>query len=104
IALDAKTGTPVEEFGAHGIVELKTPDVVPANAPSSPMAQYGLTSPPLVYRNLVITGSATQEFPALGAAGDVRAWDARTGKLVWTFHTVPRPGELGHDTWGKDGW
>ena len=52
-----------------------------------------MTSPPLVYENLVITGSATQEFPERGAAGDVRAWDARTGTLVWTFHTVPRPGE-----------
>lgn len=104
IALDAKTGAPAESFGAHGIVDLKTPDIVPAGSPSSPMAQYGMTSPPLVYRNLVITGSATQEFPALGAAGDVRAWDARTGKLVWTFHTVPRPGEVGHDTWGKDSW
>lgn len=103
IALDAKTGTPAEEFGAHGIVDLKTPDVVPA-ASSSPMAQYGLTSPPLVYRNLIVTGSAVQEFPALGASGDVRAWDAHTGKLVWTFHTVPRPGEYGHETWGKDGW
>ena len=54
-----------------------------------------MTSPPIVYRNLVITGSATQEFPERGAAGDVRGWDARTGELVWTFHTVPRPGNSG---------
>jgi quinoprotein glucose dehydrogenase len=104
IGLDARTGKPVADFGNAGIVELKTPDVVSSSAPSSPMTQYGLTSPPLVFRNLVITGAAVQEFPQLGAAGDVRAWDARTGRLVWTFHTVPRPGEFGHDTWKGDSW
>jgi quinoprotein glucose dehydrogenase len=103
IALDAKTGAPAEPFGEHGVVDLKTPDVVP-EVSASPMTQYGLTSPPLVYRNLIFTGSAVQEYPPLGAAGDVRAWDAHTGKLVWTFHTVPRPGEPGNETWGKDGW
>jgi len=103
IALDARTGAPAADFGANGIVDLKTPDIV-AQPTSSPMGQYGMTSPPIVYRNLVITGSATQEFPALGAAGDVRAWDARTGKLVWTFHTVPRPGEYGHNTWSGESW
>ena len=50
-----------------------------------------LSSPPIVYKNLVITGGTTQENPPLGPAGDVRAWDMRTGKLVWTFHSVPRP-------------
>ena len=102
-ALEAGSGRPAVEFGHDGIVALNTPDVVPAPS-ASPFGQYGLTSPPLVYRNLIITGSATQEYPALGAAGDVRAWDARTGKLVWTFHTVPRPGEFGHKTWGGDSW
>jgi quinoprotein glucose dehydrogenase len=58
-----------------------------------------MTSPPIVYGNLIITGSAVQEFPAKGAAGDVRAWDARDGHLVWTFHSVPRKGEKGYDTW-----
>ena len=64
---------------------------------------YGMTSPPLVYDDLVITGSAVQEFPPRGAAGDVRAWDARSGALVWTFHSVPRPGERFADTWQGDG-
>jgi quinoprotein glucose dehydrogenase len=104
IALDARTGAAAEEFGVRGVVDLKTPDVMPQTSTSSPMPSYGLTSPPLVYRNLAITGSATQEFPALGPAGDVRAWDARTGKLVWTFHTIPRPGEPGHDTWKNESW
>jgi glucose dehydrogenase len=53
-----------------------------------PNAAYGLSSPPAIYRNLVITGSHVQESPSLGPSGDVRAWDARTGKLVWTFHTM----------------
>jgi len=105
IGLDAKTGKPAEGFGEAGIVELKTPDVIPNPATTaSPMTQYGLTSPPFVFRNLVITGSAVQEFPELGPSGDVRAWDARSGKPVWTFHTVPRPGEFGHDTWKGESW
>ena len=100
IALDARTGKPVTGFGKGGALDLKTPEIMQGY----PKASYGLTSPPIVYRNLVITGSATQEFPTLGAAGDVRAWDVRTGKLVWTFHTVPRPGERGHATWQGDSW
>ena len=99
IALDAKSGAPAAGFASGGVLDLKTQDVAAVTS-AEPRTQYGLTSPPLVYDNLVITGSATQEFPERGAAGDVRAWDARTGELVWTFHTVPRPGELGHRTWG----
>jgi quinoprotein glucose dehydrogenase len=100
-ALDAKTGSPVEEFGAHGIVNLKTPEVVK----SYPRMHYGLTSAPLIYADLVITGShIDDETGSKGPAGDVRAWDVRTGKLVWTFHTVPRPGEKGHESWTGDTW
>jgi quinoprotein glucose dehydrogenase len=70
---------------------------------------YLLPSPPVIYKDLVITGSGPGEGPGglnggLGPAGDTRAWDARTGKLVWTFHSVPRPGEVGHDSWGGDSW
>jgi glucose dehydrogenase len=100
-ALDAKTGSPVEEFGAHGIVNLKTPEVMK----SYPRMHYGLTSAPLIYQDLVITGShIDDETGSKGPAGDVRAWDVRTGKLVWTFHTVPRPGEKGHESWTGDTW
>jgi glucose dehydrogenase len=100
-ALDAKTGVPVEEFGVHGVVNLKTPEVMK----SYPRMHYGLTSAPLVYEDLVITGShIDDETGAKGPAGDVRAWDVRTGKLVWTFHTVPRPGERGHESWTGDTW
>ena len=97
-ALDAKTGTPVEEFGANGIVNLKTPEVMRGYT----RMHYGLTSAPLVYEDLVITGShIDDETGRKGPAGDVRAWDIRTGKLVWTFHTVPRPGETGTRDLGR---
>jgi len=95
IALDATTGAFAAGFGQNGVVELKTPEILNG----SEARFYGMTSPPIVFENLIITGSAVQEFPAKGAAGDVRAWDARDGHLVWTFHSVPRVGEKGYDTW-----
>ncbi len=95
IALDAATGNFAAGFGTNGVVDMKTPEIL--NGADGRF--YGMTSPPIVYGDLVITGSAVQEFPAKGAAGDVRAWDVRTGKLVWTFHSVPRKGEAGYDSW-----
>jgi glucose dehydrogenase len=65
---------------------------------------FSLSSPPIVYKNLVITGARVQESPSLGFAGDTRAWDVHTGKLVWQFHSVARPGETGSDTWKGDDW
>lgn len=95
IGLDAATGQPAAGFGAAGSINMKTPEVMNGFK----VAPLGMSSPPAIYNNLVITGSRVQEMPVKGAAGDVRAWDARTGKLVWTFHTMPRDGELGADTW-----
>ena len=97
IALDAATGAFADNFGQHGVVEMKTPDILQG----SPPLYYGMTSPPKVYGNLVITGSAVQEFPPLGTSGDVRAWDARDGHLVWTFRSVPRDGDRFAGTWAK---
>ena len=97
IALDAATGAFAKGFGKDGVVEMKTAEVLQG----AEARFYGMTSPPLVFGNLVIAGSAVQEFPPLGAAGDVRAWDMRSGKLVWTFHSVPRKGEPGYDSWQK---
>ena len=98
-ALDAETGKPVPEFGAQGVLNLKTPEVMKG----FPHMHYGLTSAPLIYQDLVITGShVDDETGSKGPAGDVRAWDIRTGNLIWTFHTVPRPGETGHETWTGD--
>jgi quinoprotein glucose dehydrogenase len=96
-SLNAKTGAPNEAFGTNGIVNLDTPEILQGQPGSN-----GLSSPPLVYKNLVITGGRTQENPPKGPAGDVRAWDLRTGKLVWTFRSVPRPGEKFADTWAGD--
>jgi quinoprotein glucose dehydrogenase len=98
-SLDAKTGTPNPAFGEKGIVNLDTPEIL-RGLPG----RNGLSSPPIVYRNLVITGGTTQENPPQGPAGDVRAWDLRTGKLVWTFHSVPRAGEKFNDTWAGESW
>lgn len=98
-SLDAKTGRPNANFGDNGVVELATADILrglPGRA--------ALSSPPKVYGHLVITGGTTQENPPLGPAGDVRAWDMRTGRLVWTFNAVPGEGEPFHDTWADDGW
>ena len=98
-SLDAATGKPNDAFGDKGIVELNTPEILQGLPGSN-----GLSSPPIVYRHLVITGGRTQENPPLGPAGDVRAWDMHTGKLVWTFRSVPRAGEKYNDTWGGDSW
>jgi len=99
IALDAATGKPAADFGTAGLVDMKTPEVM--NGMRSPL---GMSSPPAIYQDLIITGSRVQEMPVKGAAGDVRAWDARTGKLAWTFHTIPQPGEPGFGTWAGESW
>ncbi|HKE28204.1 MAG TPA: PQQ-binding-like beta-propeller repeat protein [Bryobacteraceae bacterium] len=99
IALDAKTGKPIPEFGEGGEVNLRA-----GVADLFPGATYSITSPPAVYRDLIIVGPNTQEGPSLGPSGDARAFDARTGKPVWRFHTVPQPGQPGSETWGADGW
>lgn len=99
IALDAKTGKPVASFGKDGVVDMRTPEVMQGFTRGM-----GMTSPPIVFKNLVITGSAVPESPSQGPAGDVRAWDVVTGKLVWTFHGTAQPGEVGHETWHGDDW
>ncbi len=98
-SLDAKTGKPNSAFGDNGVVNLNT-DAIMHGLPG----RNALSSPPIVYKNLVITGGTSQENPPHGPAGDVRAWDMRTGKLVWTFHSIPQPGEKYHDTWAGDSW
>jgi quinoprotein glucose dehydrogenase len=87
-AVDAKTGQSEPGFGAEGVVDLG----VPYNAP------------PTIYGNLVIVGANVPEHPGKGPAGDTRAYDARTGAKAWEFHSVPRPGEVGHETWAGDSW
>jgi membrane-bound PQQ-dependent dehydrogenase (glucose/quinate/shikimate family) len=99
IALDAATGKPCTDFGNQGTVNLR--DGVEAH-PSRQL--YSVTSPPAIYRDLVITGSEVPEYPSTGPSGMVRAFDVHTGKLAWTFHTIPQLGEAGHETWHGDDW
>jgi quinoprotein glucose dehydrogenase len=100
VAVNARTGKLVPGFAREGELDLKPG----ARAEEVPNAPYGLNGAPGIYKNLVITGSHLQDYGSLGGRGDVRAWDASTGKLVWTFHTVAQPGEPGHETWLNDGW
>jgi glucose dehydrogenase len=99
LAVDAKTGKAISGFGTEGEIDLKK-----GMKDKFPKVHYGLSGAPIIYKNLVIVGSHTQDSPGLGSKGDARGFDARTGKLVWTFHSVPQPGETGHETWLNDGW
>jgi quinoprotein glucose dehydrogenase len=102
VALDAETGKPDADFGGGGFVDLRAGGA--GGGADDPTWGARVTSPPAVYRDLVIVGWGLPESPAKGPTGDVRAYDVRTGELAWTFHTVPRPGETGHETWEGDSW
>jgi quinoprotein glucose dehydrogenase len=101
IALDATTGQPVPEFGTQGRIDLTQGLHRPVDR-----ALYGVTSPPVICRNVVIVGSSILDYPRVPAMppGDVRGFDVRTGQLRWTFHAVPQGDEPGIDTWGNDAW
>ncbi len=100
LALDVTTGKPAPGFGDEGRVDLKKGVLGDLKD-----GRYALQSPPAVFDDIVITGCSNGEgSPTAGAYGDIRGWDARTGKLLWTFHTVPRPGEPGSETWPPDAW
>jgi quinoprotein glucose dehydrogenase len=97
-ALDAATGKPIEAFGKQGRIDLR------GDLGRTPERQsVALTSPGIVYKDVIIVGGRNPEtLPA--APGDVRAYDVRSGKLRWSFHTIPHPGEFGYETWPKDAW
>ncbi|HET9268668.1 MAG TPA: PQQ-binding-like beta-propeller repeat protein [Vicinamibacterales bacterium] len=98
--LDAKTGKPILSFGTNGVVDLR--EGIDGRDPAT-IGNIQSSIPGEVFENLVILGSATGE-GYMSPPGDIRAYDVLTGRLVWTFHTVPRPGEFGYDTWPKDAW
>ncbi len=97
-SLDAATGKPVAGFGDNGRVDLRLgfdrdPDTI----------SISVSSPAIIYKDLLIMGSiVAEDLPA--APGDIRAYDVRTGKLRWSFHTIPHPGEYGYGTWPKEAW
>jgi glucose dehydrogenase len=98
LSLDARTGKLDASFGNQGRVDLRT-------AFDRPLEEVSLTvtSPGAIYKDLIILGSSVAEsLPS--TAGDIRAYDVRTGKLRWTFHTIPHPGEFGYETWPPDAW
>ncbi|MEO5820036.1 MAG: PQQ-binding-like beta-propeller repeat protein, partial [Vicinamibacteraceae bacterium] len=98
-SIAAATGVPNPAFGTGGVVSLDTAEIL-RGLPG----RNGLSSPPIIFKHLVITGGTTQENPPRGPAGDVRAWDIHTGTLAWTFRSVPQAGERFNDTWGTDSW
>ncbi len=96
ICLDAATGTPVDSFGDHGTVDTSKGLIWEIEK-----KHYTQTSPPVVYKNLVILGNGVGDRLVYknDPPGDIRAFDARTGKPVWSFRTIPKRGEVGHETW-----
>ena len=97
-ALDADTGKLIPSFGVNGQVDLNTDLRGPASE-----NRITMSSPVSIYKDIFITaGGVGEQNPA--SPGDIRGWDIRTGKLLWTFHTIPHPGEEGYDTWPKDAY
>jgi quinoprotein glucose dehydrogenase len=98
-AIDARTGQLIKNFGVNGRVDLRKG----LGRDPETLKLVQSTTPGRVFEDLLILGSATNEEYESGP-GDIRAYNIRTGQLVWTFHTVPHPGEVGYDTWPKDAW
>jgi quinoprotein glucose dehydrogenase len=105
IALDAKTGETVKSFGVNGVVDLKENDDQQMDLVTG---EVGLHATPLVVNDVIVVGAA--HLPGgspkskTNQKGYVRGFDARTGRRLWIFHTIPRPGEFGNDTWQNDAW
>ena len=96
--LDPKTGKPIASFGENGRIDLRKGLREPWQEQS-----IALTTPGSVYKDMIIVGGRNPEsHPA--PPGDVRAFDVHTGALRWDFHTIPRPGEPGYETWPPDAW
>ncbi len=98
-AIDARTGKTIPSFGVDGAVDLK--EGLGRDPKTLTLVQS--TTPGRVFEDLLILGSATNQ--GYGSApGDIRAFDVRTGRVVWTFHTIPHPGEFGYETWPAEAW
>lgn len=97
-ALNAKTGQMIESFGEGGRVSLRLG--LPEGAQNKSISS---NTPGTIYKDLIVMPVSVSEGPD-AAPGDVRAFNVRTGKLAWTFHTIPHPGEAGYKTWGPNNW
>ena len=97
-ALDKRTGAPIASFGAGGRIDLREGLDQPADTLS-----VSASTPGVVFEDLLIMGSSVPE-TLPGSPGHIRAFDVNTGKLRWIFHTIPKPGEFGYDTWSKDAY
>ncbi len=109
VELNAKTGLPVSSFGTSGVVDLKVGVVQGVDQQIDlETGEIGVNSTPVVARDVVIIGSSMQEGAAVpthnNTKGLVRAFDVRTGKMLWQFNTIPKPGEVGSATWENDSW
>ena len=102
IALNPRTGQPIPTFGSGGVVDLYEG----LDQPAPPNGQIGSSSPPMVVGNVAVIGAALTPTAKTKAnvAAHVRGYDVRTGKRLWIFHTIPRPGEFGNETWENDSW
>jgi quinoprotein glucose dehydrogenase len=101
ICLDARTGKPIPSFGREGRIDLTQGLGRPVDR-----HLYGVSSPPIICRDVVVMGSKVHDIPVAKAMppGDVRGFDVRTGQARWTFRAIPREGEFGNDTWKEDSW
>ena len=109
IALNAKNGAMVTSFGNNGVVDLKQGAVVGKGQQIDlEIGEIGLHSTPTVVKDVVLVGSSFKEGMTVvthnNTKGLVRAFDVKTGKLLWTFNTIPRPGEFGNETWENESW
>ncbi|MEJ0087352.1 MAG: PQQ-binding-like beta-propeller repeat protein [Pseudomonadota bacterium] len=98
-AIDARTGKSILGFGKQGSVDLR----VGLGRDPDQIRRVTSSTPGRIFENLIMLGSSPGE-AYFSAPGHLRAYDVITGKLVWTFHTIPQPGEFGYDTWPKDAW
>ncbi|MGZ8920573.1 MAG: outer membrane protein assembly factor BamB family protein, partial [Limisphaerales bacterium] len=97
--INADSGEPVESFGSSGTVDIR------AGLGRDPKLLFVLANTPgALYRDLLILGTRVSEGPGPSAPGHIRAYDVRSGKIVWTFRTIPQPGEPGYTTWPPDAY
>ena len=98
-SIDPETGKADSSFGNGGFIDLR-----PGVAEKYPDKHLGMTSPPVIYKDVVICGSITADAEPQGPKGDIRGFDAKTGKELWVFHAAAQQGEFGNETWDGDSW